>query len=99
MMIAFTPDIGPKFTGRYGRARTSLQMEAHLAGRYAALSGGASSSPFSQELGYLYVIDLRSRTVVATVTGLVTNRTPLPWLNGSEPDMIRGEVGDDATLG
>jgi YVTN family beta-propeller protein len=39
-------------------------------GRYAVISGGPSLPPFSQELGYLYVIDLRSRTVVATVTGV-----------------------------
>jgi YVTN family beta-propeller protein len=34
------------------------------------ISGGPSSPPFSQELGHLYVIDLRSRRVVATVTGV-----------------------------
>jgi YVTN family beta-propeller protein len=39
-------------------------------GRYAVISGGPSSPPFSQELGHLYVIDLRTRTVVATVTGV-----------------------------
>jgi DNA-binding beta-propeller fold protein YncE len=39
-------------------------------GRYLVISGGASSPPFSQELGHLYVIDLRSRKVVATVTGV-----------------------------
>ena len=39
-------------------------------GRYAVISGGASSPPFSQELGHLYVIDLRSHKVVATVTGV-----------------------------
>jgi YVTN family beta-propeller protein len=39
-------------------------------GRYAVISAGPSSPPFSQELGYLYVIDLQSRTVVATVTGV-----------------------------
>jgi DNA-binding beta-propeller fold protein YncE len=39
-------------------------------GRYAVISGGPSSPPFSQELGYLYVIDLLSRRVVATVTGV-----------------------------
>ena len=39
-------------------------------GRYAVISGGPSSPPFSQELGYLYVIDLRSRRVVATITGV-----------------------------
>ena len=39
-------------------------------GRYAVISAGPSLPPFSQELGYLYVIDLRSRSVVATVTGV-----------------------------
>jgi DNA-binding beta-propeller fold protein YncE len=39
-------------------------------GRYAVISGGPSSPPFSQELGHLYVIDLRLRKVVATVTGV-----------------------------
>lgn len=39
-------------------------------GRYAVISGGAASPPFSQALGHLYVIDLRSRAVVATVTGV-----------------------------
>jgi DNA-binding beta-propeller fold protein YncE len=39
-------------------------------GRYAVISAGPSVPPFSQELGHLYVIDLRSRTVVATVTGV-----------------------------
>jgi YVTN family beta-propeller protein len=39
-------------------------------GRYAVISGGPSSPPFSQELGFLYVIDLQTRRVVATVTGV-----------------------------
>jgi len=39
-------------------------------GRYAVISGGPSSPPFSQELGHIYVIDLRSRRIVATVTGV-----------------------------
>jgi DNA-binding beta-propeller fold protein YncE len=39
-------------------------------GRYAVISGGPSSPPFSQALGHLNVIDLRSRAVVATVTGV-----------------------------
>jgi DNA-binding beta-propeller fold protein YncE len=39
-------------------------------GRYAVISGGPASTPFSQETGHLYVIDLRSRRVVATVTGV-----------------------------
>ena len=34
------------------------------------ISGGPGSQPFSEETGYVYVIDLRSRTVVATVTGV-----------------------------
>ena len=39
-------------------------------GRYALISAGPGSQPFSQELGHVYVIDLRSRSVVATVTGV-----------------------------
>ena len=39
-------------------------------GRYAVISGGPSSPPFSQAIGQLYIIDLRSRSVVATVTGV-----------------------------
>jgi DNA-binding beta-propeller fold protein YncE len=39
-------------------------------GRYAVISGGPSLPPFSEELGHVYVIDLRSRRVVATVTGV-----------------------------
>ncbi len=38
-------------------------------GRYAIISGGAGSQPYSRETGYLYVIDLDSRSVVGTVTG------------------------------
>jgi DNA-binding beta-propeller fold protein YncE len=39
-------------------------------GRYAMISGGPALPPFSQALGHLYVIDLRSRRIVATVTGV-----------------------------
>ena len=39
-------------------------------GRYALISGGPSVRPLSQEPGYLYVIDLDARRVVATVTGV-----------------------------
>lgn len=39
-------------------------------GRYAVISGGPASPPFAEALGHLYVIDLRSRQVVATVTGV-----------------------------
>ncbi len=39
-------------------------------GRYAVISGGPRVEPLSHEVGYLYVIDLRSRSVAATVTGV-----------------------------
>lgn len=39
-------------------------------GRYALISGGPMVRPLSREVGHLYVIDLRSRSVVATVTGV-----------------------------
>ena len=39
-------------------------------GRYAVISGGAAVEPFSEEPGHVYVIDLRSRNVVGTVTGV-----------------------------
>ena len=39
-------------------------------GRYAVISGGPGVQPFSQEVGYVYIIDLESRTVVGTVTGV-----------------------------
>jgi DNA-binding beta-propeller fold protein YncE len=39
-------------------------------GRYAVISGGPGEQPFSQEIGHVYAIDLKSRAVVATVTGV-----------------------------
>jgi DNA-binding beta-propeller fold protein YncE len=39
-------------------------------GRYAAISGGGATPPFSRETGYVYIIELSSRRVVATVTGV-----------------------------
>jgi DNA-binding beta-propeller fold protein YncE len=39
-------------------------------GRYAIVSGGPAVPPFAEAIGHLYVIDLRSRRVVATVTGV-----------------------------
>ena len=39
-------------------------------GRYAVISGGPSTQPFSREIGHVYVIDLESRNVVGTVTGV-----------------------------
>ena len=39
-------------------------------GRYAVISGGAATRPFSQEVGHVYVIDLRARSVVGVVTGV-----------------------------
>ncbi|MBT8065837.1 MAG: hypothetical protein KJO09_01255 [Gammaproteobacteria bacterium] len=39
-------------------------------GKYAVISGGPGAQPFSQEIGYVYIIDLESRSVVGTVTGV-----------------------------
>ncbi len=39
-------------------------------GRYAVISAGPSTPPFSEELGYVYVIDLSTHRVVGTVTGV-----------------------------
>ncbi len=39
-------------------------------GRYAVISAGPGEQPFSQEIGHVYIIDLRSRSVVGTVTGV-----------------------------
>jgi DNA-binding beta-propeller fold protein YncE len=39
-------------------------------GRYAVISAGPSTPPFSEALGHVYVIDLFSRTVVGVVTGV-----------------------------
>jgi hypothetical protein len=39
-------------------------------GRYAVISAGPGEPPFSQEIGYVYIIDLRSRGLVGTVTGV-----------------------------
>lgn len=39
-------------------------------GRFAVISGGAATQPYSGESGYVYVIDLQSREVVGTVTGV-----------------------------
>jgi DNA-binding beta-propeller fold protein YncE len=39
-------------------------------GRFAVISAGPRSEPLSLEPGHVYVVDLRSRLVVATVTGV-----------------------------
>jgi DNA-binding beta-propeller fold protein YncE len=39
-------------------------------GKYAVVSGGPGVQPFSEEIGYVYVIDLESQSVVGTVTGV-----------------------------
>ena len=39
-------------------------------GRYALISGGPRVEPFLRETGYVYVIDLESRRLVGTVTGV-----------------------------
>jgi DNA-binding beta-propeller fold protein YncE len=39
-------------------------------GNYAVISAGPGEQPFSQEIGHVYVVDLQSRSVVGTVTGV-----------------------------
>ncbi|MEQ8364302.1 MAG: hypothetical protein RH948_15620 [Cyclobacteriaceae bacterium] len=39
-------------------------------GKYAVISAGPGAQPYSQEIGIVYVIDLETRTVVGTVTGV-----------------------------
>ena len=39
-------------------------------GKYAVISAGPAAKPFSQEIGHVYVMDLQSRSVVGTVTGV-----------------------------
>ncbi|MGI9627719.1 MAG: YncE family protein, partial [Longimicrobiales bacterium] len=53
-----------------GRAARPKGSAVTSDGRYAVISGGSSSRPLSQETGYVYILDLQSRTVVATVTGV-----------------------------
>lgn len=53
-----------------GRPARPKGSAVTLDGRYAVISGGAGAQPFSQETGHVYVIDLESRSVVGTVTGV-----------------------------
>ncbi len=53
-----------------GRAASPKGSAVTSDGRYALISGGPAVAPLSGEHGYVYVIDLRSRTVAATVTGV-----------------------------
>ena len=53
--------------GRPARPRGSAVTSD---GRYAVISGGPGVQPFSQEIGHVYVIDLGSRDIVGTVTGV-----------------------------
>jgi len=39
-------------------------------GRFAAISAGGGSQPYSEETGLVFIIDLEIREVVATVTGV-----------------------------
>ena len=50
-------------------------------GRYAVISGGPGVQPYSQEIGYVYVIDLETRRVVGTVTGVGNDPYGLVTLN------------------
>ena len=57
----------PRADGRAARPKGSAVTAD---GRYAVISGGPAVEPFSEEHGHVYLIDLRSRTVVGTVTGV-----------------------------
>ena len=50
-------------------------------GRYAVISGGPGAQPFSQEIGYVYIIDLVSRSIVGTVTGVGNDPYGLATVN------------------
>ncbi len=50
-------------------------------GRYALISGGPRVEPFSQETGYVYIIDLESRSIVGTVTGVGNDPYGLATVN------------------
>lgn len=50
-------------------------------GWYAVISAGPGEQPFSQEIGHVYVIDLRSRSVVGTVTGVGNDPYALATVN------------------
>ena len=50
-------------------------------GRYAVISGGSGVQPFSQETGHVYVIDLETRSVVGTVTGVGNDPYGLTTVN------------------
>ena len=53
-----------------GRAARPKGSAVTPDGRYAVISGGPGVQPFSQEIGYVYIIDLASRGIVGTVTGV-----------------------------
>jgi len=53
-----------------GRAARPKGAAVTPDGKYAVISGGPGAQPFSQEIGYVYIIDLESRSVVGTVTGV-----------------------------
>ena len=53
-----------------GRAARPKGSAVTSDGRYVVISAGAGTQPFSEESGHVYVIDLRSRSVVGTVTGV-----------------------------
>ena len=57
-------------TRRDGRPARPKGSAITSDGRYAVISAGPATPPFSQDLGHVYVIDLRSRSVVGVVTGV-----------------------------
>jgi DNA-binding beta-propeller fold protein YncE len=59
-----------RLTRRDGRPARPKGSAITADGRYAVISAGPGEPPFSQEIGHVYIIDLRSRSVVGTVTGV-----------------------------
>jgi len=53
-----------------GRAARPKGSAITADGRYAVISGGPGVHPYSEEIGYVYIIDLQTRHVVGTVTGV-----------------------------
>jgi DNA-binding beta-propeller fold protein YncE len=57
-------------TRQDGRAARPKGSAITSDGRYAVISAGPGEQSFSQEIGHVYIIDVRSRSVVGTVTGV-----------------------------
>src|SRR4030095_14245463 len=63
---------------------TQRGTEGTANGRFAVVSGGPRLAPDAPPSGTVWVIDLRSRAVVATVTGVGNDPYGLTILEGDE---------------